>query len=131
MPVGVRVIDTLLTCGRGQRIAIMAGSGVGKSSLLSMLVRGSDADVNVLCLVGERGREVRQFLDEDLGPDGLARSVVVVATSDQPALVRRNAAYAATRIAEHFRDAGLPRQPADGLGHPLRRGPAGDRPGRR
>ncbi len=106
LPVGVRVIDTLLTCGRGQRIAIMAGSGVGKSSLLSMLVRGSDADVNVLCLVGERGREVRQFLDEDLGPDGMARSVVVVATSDQPALVRRNAAYAATRIAEHFRDQG-------------------------
>lgn len=106
MPVGVRAIDTLLTCGRGQRIAIMAGSGVGKSSLLSMLVRGSDADVNVLCLVGERGREVRQFLDEDLGPDGMARSVVIVATSDQPALVRRNAAYAATRIAEHFRDQG-------------------------
>lgn len=106
MPVGVRVIDTMLTCGRGQRIAIMAGSGVGKSSLLSMLVRGSDADVNVLCLVGERGREVRQFLDEDLGPDGMARSVVIVATSDQPALVRRNAAYAATRIAEHFRDQG-------------------------
>ena len=106
LPVGVRVIDTLLTCGRGQRIAIMAGSGVGKSSLLSMLVRGSDADVNVLCLVGERGREVRQFLDEDLGPEGLARSVIVVATSDQPALVRRNAAYAATRIAEYFRDEG-------------------------
>ena len=107
MPVGVRVIDTLLTCGRGQRIAIMAGSGVGKSSLLSMLVRGSDADVNVLCLVGERGREVREFIDNDLGPDGLARSVVIVATSDQPALVRRNAAYAATRIAEHFRDQGM------------------------
>lgn len=106
MPVGVRAIDTLLTCGRGQRIAILAGSGVGKSSLLSMLVRGSDADVNVLCLVGERGREVRSFLDDDLGPEGLARSVVVVATSDQPALVRRNAAYAATRIAEHFRDQG-------------------------
>ncbi len=106
MPVGIRVIDALLTCGRGQRIAIMAGSGVGKSSLLSMLVRGSDADVNVLCLVGERGREVRSFLDEDLGPEGLARSVVVVATSDQPALVRRNAAYAATRMAEHFRDQG-------------------------
>ncbi|MEL6984334.1 MAG: FliI/YscN family ATPase [Actinomycetota bacterium] len=106
MPVGVRAIDTLLTCGRGQRIAIMAGSGVGKSSLLSMLVRGSDADVNVLCLVGERGREVRQFLDEDLGPEGMARSIIIVATSDQPALVRRNAAYAATRIAEHFRDQG-------------------------
>ena len=107
MPVGVRVIDTLLSCGRGQRIAIMAGSGVGKSSLLSMLVRGSGADVNVLCLVGERGREVREFLDKDLGPEGLARSVVIVATSDQPALVRRNAAYAATRIAESFRDQGL------------------------
>ncbi|MEM9652376.1 MAG: FliI/YscN family ATPase [Actinomycetota bacterium] len=107
MPVGVRVIDTLLACGRGQRIAIMAGSGVGKSSLLSMLVRGSGADVNVLCLVGERGREVREFLDNDLGPDGLARSVVVVATSDQPALIRRNAAYAATRISESFRDQGL------------------------
>ncbi len=107
MPVGVRVIDTLLACGRGQRIAIMAGSGVGKSSLLSMLVRGSGADVNVLCLVGERGREVREFLDKDLGPEGLAKSVVIVATSDQPALVRRNAAYAATRISEEFRDQGL------------------------
>jgi flagellum-specific ATP synthase len=106
MPVGVRVIDTLLSCGRGQRVAIMAGSGVGKSSLLSMLIRGSEADLNVLCLVGERGREVRQFIDEDLGPEGLARTVVIVATSDQPALVRRNAAYAATRIAEHFRDGG-------------------------
>ncbi|MGB5759376.1 MAG: FliI/YscN family ATPase, partial [Acidimicrobiales bacterium] len=107
MPVGVRVIDTLLSCGRGQRIAIMAGSGVGKSSLLSMLVRGSNADVNVLCLVGERGREVREFIDNDLGPEGLARSVVIVATSDEPALVRRNAAFAATRISEHFRDQGL------------------------
>ncbi len=107
MPVGVRVIDTLLSCGRGQRIAIMAGSGVGKSSLLSMLVRGSGADVNVLCLVGERGREVREFIDNDLGPEGLAKSVVVVATSDQPALIRRNAAFAATRISEHFRDQGL------------------------
>ncbi|MCL4142508.1 UNVERIFIED_CONTAM: hypothetical protein GTU68_046676, partial [Idotea baltica] len=107
MPVGVRVIDTMLSCGRGQRVAIMAGSGVGKSSLLSMLVRGSGADVNVLCLVGERGREVREFIDKDLGPEGLAKSVVIVATSDQPALIRRNAAFAATRIAEHFRDQGL------------------------
>lgn len=107
MPVGVRVIDTMLSCGRGQRIAIMAGSGVGKSSLLSMLIRGSGADVNVVCLVGERGREVRSFLDNDLGPEGLARSVVIVATSDQPALVRRAAAYVATRISEHFRDSGL------------------------
>ena len=107
MPVGVRVIDTLLTCGRGQRVAILAGSGVGKSSLLSMLVRGSEADINVVCLVGERGREVREFVDVDLGAEGLARSVVIVATSDQPALVRRTAAYVATRISEQFRDSGL------------------------
>lgn len=106
MPVGVRVIDTLLACGRGQRVAILAGSGVGKSSLLSMLVRGSAADASVLCLVGERGREVREFIDNDLGPEGLASSVIVVATSDQPALVRRNAAYVATSIAESFRDGG-------------------------
>ena len=107
MSVGVRAIDTFLTCGRGQRIAIMSGSGVGKSSLLSMLVRGSAADVNVVCLVGERGREVREFLDNDLGPEGMASSVVIVATSDQPALIRRTAAYVATRISEHFRDSGL------------------------
>lgn len=107
MPVGVRAIDTLLSCGRGQRIAIMAGSGVGKSSLLSMLVRGSAADVNVICLVGERGREVREFIDHDLGTEGMTSSVVVVATSDQPALVRRSAAYVATRISEYFRDLGL------------------------
>jgi flagellum-specific ATP synthase len=87
-------------------VAILAGSGVGKSSLLSMLVRGADADVSVLCLVGERGREVREFIDTDLGPAGMARSVVVVATSDQPALIRRNAAYLATRVAESFRDGG-------------------------
>ncbi|MGF1595943.1 MAG: FliI/YscN family ATPase [Acidimicrobiales bacterium] len=107
MAVGVRVIDTLLACGRGQRVAILAGSGVGKSSLLSMLVRGGEADANVLCLVGERGREVREFIDNDLGPEGMARSVVVAATSDRPALVRRNAAYLATRVAEAFRDEGL------------------------
>jgi flagellum-specific ATP synthase len=107
MPVGVRVIDTLLTCGRGQRVAILAGSGVGKSSLLSMIVRGGDADATVLCLVGERGRELREFIENDLGPDGMATSVVVVSTSDQPALIRRNAAYLATRIAESFRDQGL------------------------
>jgi len=107
MPVGVRVIDTLLTCGRGQRVAILAGSGVGKSSLLSMIARGSEADVTVLCLVGERGRELREFIEHDLGPEGLKRSVVVVATSDQPAMIRRNAAYLATRVAESFRDSGM------------------------
>lgn len=104
---GVRSLDTLVPVGRGQRIGIMAGSGVGKSSLLSMIVRGTDADVSVLALVGERGREVREFIDNDLGPEGLARSVVVVATSDAPALVRRSAAFVATRIAESFRDAGM------------------------
>ena len=106
LSIGIRAIDTLLSCGRGQRVAIMAGSGVGKSSLLSMIARGSDADVTVLCLVGERGRELREFIDNDLGPQGLARSVVVAATSDQPALIRRNAAYLATRVAESFRDQG-------------------------
>ena len=104
---GVRVLDTLVPVGRGQRIGIFAGSGVGKSSLLSMIVRGTDADVSVLALIGERGREVREFIEHDLGPEGLARSVVVVATSDEPALVRTRAAFAATRIAEHFRDQGL------------------------
>jgi flagellum-specific ATP synthase len=103
---GVRAIDGLLSVGNGQRMGIMAGSGVGKSSLLSMLLRGTDADVTVLALVGERGREVREFIDHDLGPAGLARSVLIVATSDQPALVRRNAAFLATRVAESFRDDG-------------------------
>jgi flagellum-specific ATP synthase len=106
MPLGVRAMDTLIPCGRGQRIGIFAGSGVGKSSLLSMIARGSEADVAVLALVGERGREVREFLERDLGEAGLARSVVVVATSDEPALVRLRAAFTATRIAEAFRDAG-------------------------
>jgi flagellum-specific ATP synthase len=103
---GVRALDTLVPVGRGQRIGIMAGSGVGKSSLLSMIVRGTDADVSVLALIGERGREVREFIERDLGPEGMARSVVVVATSDAPALVRLRAAFAATRIAEWFRDQG-------------------------
>ena len=103
---GVRALDTLVPCGRGQRLGIFAGSGVGKSSLLGMIARSTNADVNVICLVGERGREVREFLDRDLGPEGLARSVVVVATSDQPALVRIKAALTATTIAERFRDMG-------------------------
>ncbi len=103
---GVRAVDTLVPCGRGQRLGIFAGSGVGKSSLLSMITRGTDAPVAVLALVGERGREVNEFLQNDLGPEGLARSVVVVATSDAPALVRIRAAFTATRIAEWFRDRG-------------------------
>jgi flagellum-specific ATP synthase len=104
---GVRCIDTLLTLGRGQRVGIFAGSGVGKSSLLGMIAHNMNADVNVIAMIGERGREVREFLDEILGQEGLARSVVVVATSDQPALVRAHAALSATAIAEYFRDQGL------------------------
>ncbi|RNL62656.1 FliI/YscN family ATPase [Nocardioides marmoriginsengisoli] len=103
---GVRALDTLVPCGRGQRLGIMAGSGVGKSSLLSQIARGTDAEVSVIALVGERGREVREFLDNDLGPEGLARSVVVVATSDAPPVERLRAAFVATRIAESFRDTG-------------------------
>ena len=106
LPLGVRAIDGLLTCGRGQRLGIFAGSGVGKSTTLGMIARNTEADLNVICLVGERGREVRDFLERDLGPEGLSRSVVVVATSDQPALQRIKAALTATAIAEHFRDQG-------------------------
>lgn len=103
---GVRVIDTLLTLGKGQRIGLFAGSGVGKSTLLGMIARTSSADVNVVALVGERGKEVRDFLERDLGPEGRARTVAVVCTSDQPALLRLKAAATATAIAEHFRDRG-------------------------
>lgn len=103
---GVRVLDTMVPCGVGQRLGVFAGAGVGKSSLLSMVVRGADVDVRVVALVGERGREVREFLEHDLGPEGRARSVVVVATSDEPPLVRVRAAIAATRIAEWFRAGG-------------------------
>jgi flagellum-specific ATP synthase len=103
---GVRALDTLVPCGRGQRLGIFSGSGVGKSMLLGTIARATSADVNVICLVGERGREVREFIERDLGA-ALERSVVVVATSDEPALVRVKAAFAATTIAEHFRDRGL------------------------
>lgn len=103
---GVRALDGFATCRRGQRIGLFAGSGVGKSTLLSMLARGTACDVAVLALVGERGREVREFLEDDLGAEGLARSVVVIATSDSPPLMRREAAYAAMTVAEHFRDQG-------------------------
>ncbi|MBB6674595.1 flagellar protein export ATPase FliI [Cohnella nanjingensis] len=104
---GVRCIDGLLTVGQGQRMGIFAGSGVGKSTLLGMVARNTSADVNVIALIGERGREVLEFIERDLGPEGLARSVVIVATSDQPALIRIKGALIATTIAEYFRDRGL------------------------
>lgn len=103
---GVRSIDGLLTVGEGQRLGIFSAAGVGKSSLLGMLARNTEADVNVVALIGERGREVRDFLETDLGDEGLKRSVVVVATSNEPSLIRMKAAYVATTIAEHFRDQG-------------------------
>lgn len=104
---GVRAIDGLLTMGQGQRVGIFAGSGVGKSTLLGMIARNGSADVNVIALVGERGREVKEFMQNDLGPEGLKRSVIVCATSDEPAMVRIKAAFTATAIAEYFRDQGL------------------------
>jgi flagellum-specific ATP synthase len=103
---GIRVIDGLLTCGKGQRIGIFGGSGVGKSTLLGMMARYTSADINVISLVGERGRELRSFIEKDLGAEGLKRSVVVVSTSDQPPLLRIRAALVATTIAEYFRDLG-------------------------
>ena len=102
----MRAIDGLITLGDGQRIGIMAGSGVGKSTLLSMIARNTEADISVIALVGERGREVKEFIERDLGEEGLKRSVVVVATSDKPALVRIKGAMTATAIAEYFRDQG-------------------------
>lgn len=103
---GVRVIDGLLTVGKGQRVGLFAGSGVGKSTLLGMIAKRSSADINVIALIGERGREVKEFIEKELGPEGMARSVVIVATSDQPPLVRLKGAYTATAIAEYFRDQG-------------------------
>ncbi|MGZ4030864.1 MAG: flagellar protein export ATPase FliI [Tumebacillaceae bacterium] len=106
LSVGVRCIDGLLTVGRGQRVGLFAGSGVGKSTLLGMMARNTSADINVIALIGERGREVREFIEKDLGEEGLAKSVLIVATSDQPPLVRIKGAMVATSIAEYFRDQG-------------------------
>jgi flagellum-specific ATP synthase len=106
LDLGIRAINGLLTCGRGQKVGILSGSGVGKSVLLGMLSRQTAADVNVIALIGERGREVKEFLERDLKPEGLARSVVVVVTSDQPPLLRIRGTFLATAIAEYFRDAG-------------------------
>ncbi len=106
LPLGVKAVDGLLTIGKGQRIGIFAGSGVGKSTLMGMFARNTKADVNVIALIGERGREVREFIERDLGEEGMRRSVVVVATSDKPALIRNKAAKTATAVAEYFRDQG-------------------------
>ncbi|MCB1804801.1 MAG: type III secretion system ATPase SctN [Candidatus Competibacteraceae bacterium] len=106
LSLGLRALDGLLTCGEGQRMGIFAAAGGGKSTLLSMLVKGADVDVTVLALIGERGREVREFIEHDLGSEGVAKSVIVVATSDRPSMERAKAAYAATAIAEYFRDQG-------------------------
>ena len=107
LPTGIRAIDALITCGRGQRFGVFAGSGVGKSILMGMVARHTAADVNVIALIGERGREVREFIERDLGEEGLKRSVVIAVTSDQPALLRIKGGFAATTIAEYFRDQGL------------------------
>ena len=106
LALGIRSIDGVLTCGRGQRVGIFAGSGVGKSVLLGDIANSSDADVNVVALIGERGREVREFLENDLGPEGLARSVVIVSASDSPPIQRVKAAFVAVAVAEYFRDKG-------------------------
>ena len=106
LQLGVKAVDGLITVGKGQRIGIFAGSGVGKSTLMGMFARNTNADINVIALIGERGREVREFIERDLGPAGMARSVVVIATSDKPALIRNKAAKTATAIAEYFRDQG-------------------------
>ncbi|VTU22707.1 putative ATP synthase YscN [Variovorax sp. PBL-H6] len=107
LPLGVRALDGLLTCGEGQRMGIFAAAGGGKSTLMGMLVKGADVDVTVVALIGERGREVREFLERELGPEGMARAVIVCATSDKSSMERARAAYVATAVAEYFRDQGL------------------------
>ena len=115
MPTGIKAIDGFITCGEGQRIGIFAGSGVGKSTTLGMMARTAEADVNVIALVGERGREVIDFIERDLGPEGMKRSVVICATSDKPPLVRLKGALTATSIAEYFRDKGKKGNTNDGF----------------
>lgn len=107
LAVGVKAIDGMLTVGKGQRVGIFAGSGVGKSTLLGMIARNTTADLNIIALIGERGREVREFIERDLGPEGMSRSIVVATTSDQPALMRIKGAFTATAIAEYYRDKGM------------------------
>ena len=126
---GVRAIDAVLTAGEGQRIGLFAAAGGGKSTLLGMIARNTEADVNVITLVGERGREVRDFIEQDLGPEGVKRSVVVCATSNESSMVRLKAAYVGTAIAEVFSKQRAESNPDDGLGHALRTRPAGDRSG--
>ncbi len=128
LAVGVRCIDGVLTCGKGQRMGIFAAAGGGKSTLLGMIARNARADVNVISLIGERGREVREFLENDLGTEGMKRSVIIVSTSDQAAQLRFNAAYVGTAIAEYFRRPGKNSHLDDGLRDPLCKSVARDRP---